>query len=175
MYKINDLIVYGKTGVCKITDITVPENISLDRNQLYYVLQPLYQDYLIYTPVNTKVFMRPIISAEDAERLIEMIPTTQAEAYYNGHIQALSQHYAAIIEAYNCEDLIELTMSIYAKEQVFKQQKRKLGQIDQRYMKQAEELLFGEIAVALDMPIDEVQKYIASRVAFGNKEQVQQR
>ncbi|KAF1083917.1 CarD-like/TRCF domain protein [Sporotomaculum syntrophicum] len=175
MYKINDLIVYGKTGVCKIMDITVPENISLDRDQLYYVLQPLYQDYLIYIPVNTKMFMRPIISAEEAEHLIEMIPTMQAEAYYNDRIQALSQHYADIIEAYNCEDLIELTMSIYAKEQVFKQQKRKLGQIDQKFMKQAKELLFGEIAVALDMPRDEVQEYIASKIAVGNKEQEQER
>ena len=174
MYRINDLIVYGKTGVCKIIDIKVPKDISFEQDQLYYVLQPLYQDYLIYAPVNTMAFMRPIISAAEAERLIDMIPTIQAEAYYNDRIQALSQHYAAILEAYNCKDLIELTMSIYAKERIIKQQKRKLGQIDQKFMKKAEELLFGEIAAALDMPIDEVQDYISFKVKVGHKEQRQQ-
>lgn len=34
----------------------------------------------------------PIISAEEAEHLIEMNPTMQTEAYYNDRIQALLQH-----------------------------------------------------------------------------------
>jgi len=173
MYKINDLIVYAKTGVCKITAITRPQESSFDRDQLYYVLQPLYQDYKIYTPVNSNVFMRPIISAEEADRLIEMIPTIQAEAYYNKRIQGLVQHYEAVINEHNCEDLIELVMSIYAKRQIFQQQKRKLGQIDARFMKRAEELLFGELAMALGMPIDEVHEYIAARVEASNNKGVE--
>jgi len=172
MYKINDLIIYGKAGVCKITDISSPKDSSFDRSQLYYVLQPLYQDCVIYTPVNTNVFMRSIISAEEADRLIDMIPTLQAEAYYNDRIQGLAQHYEAVINAHNCADLIELVMSIYAKKQIFEQQRRKLGQIDEKFMKRAEALLFGELAMALGMPIDEVQKYIAARVETSNNKGV---
>jgi CarD family transcriptional regulator len=170
MYKINDLIVYGKTGVCKITDITIPKHISFDKDQLYYVLQPLYEDCVIYTPVNTKVFMRPIISAEEADHLIDMIPTIQAEAYYNDRLQELTHHYEAAIKAHNCADLIELAMSIYAKKQIVEQQNRKFGQIDKKFMEQAEELLFGEFSLALGIPKDKVQEYIASRVEAINKE-----
>ena len=36
--------------------------------------------------------------------------------------------------------------------------------VDERYMKQAERLLYGEFSVALGIPFDEVQPYIASRV-----------
>ena len=36
--------------------------------------------------------------------------------------------------------------------------------VDERYMKQAERLLYGEFAIALDLPVEEVQPYIARRV-----------
>lgn len=39
-----------------------------------------------------------------------------------------------------------------------------MGQIDQQYMKRAEKLLYGELAVALDMPFEQVQPYIKKRI-----------
>lgn len=46
-------------------------------------------------------------------------------------------------------------------------QNRRLGMVDERFMKQAERLLYGEFSVALDLPYDEVQPYIARRVDGG--------
>ena len=63
----------GKTGICKIKDITVPEHIC-QTNQLFYVLQPLDDSCVIYAPIDTKTFMRPVISSEEANLLIEKIP-----------------------------------------------------------------------------------------------------
>lgn len=164
MYKIDDLIFYANTGVCRIQDITTLENVGFQQGQLYYVMKPVFENCVIYTPVNTNLFMRPIISAEEAERLIDMIPTIQAEPYYNDRMQELKEHYEAAIKAHNCEDLIELAMSTYAKKQIVEQQKRKFGQLDEKFMKQAEQLLFGEVSLALGIPKDKVQEYIASRV-----------
>ncbi|MDP4153230.1 MAG: CarD family transcriptional regulator [Bacillota bacterium] len=165
MYQVGDLIVYGNSGVCKIVNITTPEIHDINKEQLYYVLKPLYQECVIYTPVNnTKVFMRQIISAEEAEHLIDMIPTIQAEIYHNKNFTQLSEHYETYIKNYDCADLIELVMSIYDKRQLMVQQKRKLGQIDERFMKRAEELLYGELSAALNISIDKVPKYIEARV-----------
>ena len=36
--------------------------------------------------------------------------------------------------------------------------------VDERYMKQAERLLYGELSAALGIPFEEVQPYIARRV-----------
>ena len=36
--------------------------------------------------------------------------------------------------------------------------------MDERYKKQAERLLYGELAAALEIPFDEVESYIARRV-----------
>lgn len=55
-------------------------------------------------------------------------------------------------------------MSIYAKKQELKGQKRKFGVVDERYLRQAEELLFGELAVALGIDKEEVPEYIDSRL-----------
>ena len=165
MFQAGDLVVYGATGVCRVESIDQPNTTGADRHRKYYQLKPLYQDGVIYTPVeNTKVSIRPVISREEAERLIDLIPSMQAEAYRAPTLQALAQHYHTAVRSHNCQDLIELMMSIYAKQKQAESQKRRLGLVDERYMKQAERLLYGELAVALEISFDEVQPYIARRV-----------
>jgi CarD family transcriptional regulator len=164
MYKINDLVVYGKTGVCRITDIAVPENSQMKKDQLYYVLQPLYESCTIYTPVDTKVFMRPVISAKEADRLIDSIPAMRADAYYNDRLQELVQHYEDALKDQDCACLLELTMSIYAKKKYLQQNSQKFGQTDERYLKQAEHLLCSEFSLALEIPKEDVPAYIEARV-----------
>lgn len=55
-------------------------------------------------------------------------------------------------------------MSIYAKKQQQFGSRHKIGQIDERYMKKAEELLYGELAVALEITPKDVPSYIAKRM-----------
>ena len=163
-YKVGDQIVYGNTGVCIIRDIAAAENIGQDSGRLYYVLKPLDQECVIYTPIDTKVFMRPVISAAEAERLIDGIPAIRAEAYYSNHAQELVQYYESFLKTHNCAHIIELAMSLYLKKQIAQQNNRKFGMVDERFMKQAEEILYGEFSLALGIPKDRVQGYIASRV-----------
>ena len=54
-------------------------------------------------------------------------------------------------------------MSIYAKQRQAESQKRRLGMVDERYMKQAERLLYGELSAALGISYEQVQPYIAAR------------
>ena len=44
-----------------------------------------------------------------------------------------------------------------------------MGQIDQKYMKRAEKMLYGELAVVLGMEYDEIQPYIHKRVEAKTK------
>ena len=165
MFQTGDLVIYGSTGVCRVEDITRPNLSGADRNKLYYVLRPLHQDGIIYTPVeNEKVPIRPIISSQEAEALIAMIPTIQAQACHASTTQALTQHYQSAVRSHSCWDLVEMLMSIYRKRQQAEAQNRHLGLVDERYMKQAERLLYGELSAALDIPFDEVQPYLARRI-----------
>ena len=83
MYQIGDLIVYGGTGVCRVEKVEAPKLKGTDGKRQYYTLKPLYQDGTICIPVDTKVFMRPVISREEAEKLIDAIPEVKAEAYHD--------------------------------------------------------------------------------------------
>lgn len=166
MFQPGELLVYGTTGVCRVEGVTRLNQTGPDRNRQYYVLKPLLQDGVIYTPVdNQKVPVRSVISREEAEALIDLIPTIQAEACRAPTLQALAQHYQEAVRSHDCRDLIELMMSIYTKRQQAEAQNRRLGMVDERYMKQAERLLYGEFSAALDLSFDEVQPYIARRVA----------
>jgi CarD family transcriptional regulator len=165
LYRIGDFVVYGRTGVCKITDITAIKSKSGGEDQHYYVLSPLFGGSLtIYAPVDTKVSIRSAISAAEAERLIDTIPKINATAYYSERMQELTQHYESYLKDSNCADLMGLAMSIYAKKREIEQQNRKFGQVDDKYLKQAEELLYGEFSLALGISKDKVPEYIASRV-----------
>lgn len=165
MFQPGDLVVYGTTGVCRVESIDRPNLTGADRKKEYYQLKPLHQDGVIYTPVeNTKVSIRRVITREEANALIDLIPTMRAEVYHAPTIQALTQHYQDAVRSHDCKDLIELMMSIYAKQKQAESQKRRLGMVDERYMKQAERLLYGELSVALDIPFDQVQPYIAQRI-----------
>lgn len=165
MYQVGDLVLYGTTGVCRVTDVSMATLPGLPGEQLYYTLSPLYQQCVIQTPAeNGKVFMRPIITREEAERLIALIPTIQAEPRYGKANTELVEHYASAIRTHDCEDLVELTMSIYAKKLELEEQKKKFGAVDERFMRQAEDLLFGELAAALGIQRDEVPAYIAAKV-----------
>ena len=108
--------------------------------------------------------MRSIISKDEAQRLIDGIPAIRAQAYHSKAIKDLTKHYETFMKSYDCSDLIELTMSIYAKKTEALEQKRKLGSVDEKFMKRAEDLLFGELSVALGIEKEDVAEHIAAKV-----------
>jgi CarD family transcriptional regulator len=168
MFKIGDYVVHGKAGVCRVTDITEREVPGGEGSASYYVLDPVYGRFVVYSPVdNNAVYLRPVISRDDALRLIDLIPNIQAEPYVNSKQPELVQHYTEIIKSHDCKELVELTMSLYSKQRLAEESKGTFGSIDKRFIHQAEDALFGELAIALDVPKEEVQPFIANRLESG--------
>ena len=164
MYQVGDVILYGSTGVCRIEEITDRKDPQ-GQIRPFYKIKPIYQQCVIYAPVEKcKVFTRPVISKEEAERLIDMMPTVKTEAYEGKHMRELVEHYESSINTHRCEDLIEMTKSIYMKRRAAIMNKRKFGAVDERFMKRAEDLLYGELAVALGIKRADVPAYIENRL-----------
>ena len=160
MYQVGDRIIYGSNGVCVIDEIKMIEVPRTDELKAYYIIKPMYQECKISVPVDTKMFMREIISADEARALIDTIPQVDAQPYYNTALRQLQDYYEKKISSHNCVDLIEMIISIYRKRKQLLEQKRKFGAIDERYLKRAEELLFGELSVALDVPKTEIREMV---------------
>lgn len=154
------MIVYGGSGVCRVEQIAPGP-----QGRAYYTLLPLYQDCRIMTPVeNQKVFTRRAITRPEAEALIAAIPGIRPQVFRSRIQRELTEHYESLLKTYDCRVLLELTMSIYQKKQEAQSQKRRLGAVDENYLRRAEELLFRELAAALGLRPQEVQPYIAARL-----------
>lgn len=163
MYQIGSLIMYGSTGVCKVRDITTMD--WHDEEKEYYVLEPVYQNGVIYAPCdNEKVAIRPVISEEEANKCIDEIPNMHTEIFPSNSMQQLTKHYQSMIDRHTVIDLLLMKKSIYMKKKAALEANKSLGQIDKKFMKRAEELLYGELAIALDIPVGEVEGYIKKRL-----------
>ena len=164
MFQPGEKIVYGTTGVCTVQEVTPRDDLpGTAPGTLYYALEPLSGSGIIYLPVDAPVFMRPVITRQEAEALVARIPEMAAEAYHQRNLQMLLNHYQEVLQSHDCEKLLELTMSIHVKEKQAIKAGRKLGQIDARFQKRAEELLWGELAAALEIPVEAVPRYIQEK------------
>jgi CarD family transcriptional regulator len=171
MYEIDDLVIYSNMGVCRVVAIKSGSQIAIEREGLYYVLEPLYQKCTVCVPVDAKqIFMRPIIAKDEAETLIDLIPSIQAKKFHSSDQRVLEEHYKTRLKKHSCLDLIELTMSIYEKKQTAVKENKKVGAVDSRFMQLAEDQLFGELGAALGIEKDAVPAYIARRIS-GQKPQ----
>lgn len=164
MYQVGERIIYGSNGVCIIEEIKMIEVPRTDEEKAYYIIKPMFQECRISVPVDTKMFMRPIISVEEANALMDGLPYVEAQPYYNTALRQLQDYYEKRIATHDCGELAAMLVSIYCKREQMLSQKRKFGAIDERYMKRAEELLFGELSVVFGVTKAEVRASILEKL-----------
>ena len=162
MYQIGDYVVYGGSGVCQVMEVGTAASSACDRHRAYYTLRPLAGTETIYLPVDSPVYTRPVITRAQAERLIAAIPSIEEDHFTSHSLRMSTEHYQTVLRSHDCRELVQLIKAVYAKS---RRSGRRVSQIDQRYRKRAEELLHGELAVALGIPIDEVQPYISRSIS----------
>ncbi len=162
MYRPGDLIIYNGEGVCRVEHIGPLDMSWANKDKRYYTIQPLYREGKIFVPVDTAVFMRPIISRKEADALIRRIPDIKSNVYENRNLRMLNEHYQALLQSHDCEDMLQLIKAVYTKQKENLAAGKKPGLVDERYMKRAEDILYGELAVALDIPKDSVLDYITN-------------
>ncbi len=165
MYQCGDYIVYGTNGVCKIAEIGTPGFSQANKSKRYYTLIPVYGVETIYVPVDTGAYMRPVMSREEAEALIAQIPAIREDAVDIRNLQLLSEHYKASFQSHDSAELIHLIKTIYLKCAHAEMAGKKPCVVDQRFRKRAEDLLHGELAVALGIPRESVPDYIKERIS----------
>ena len=149
MFNKGDKIVYGQTGVCIVEDIAQRELIKHVK-RLYYKLRPIYQqNNIIYAPAESdKVLIRPVISKDEAAALIKKMP----EIYGDASQSAEDGEFGFA----NCEELAATAVRIHRKKRAAKSAHKRLGFTDEKNLEHAERLLFGELAEALEIDVNEV-------------------
>ncbi|MBQ8589313.1 MAG: CarD family transcriptional regulator [Firmicutes bacterium] len=163
MYNKGDYIIYGSSGVCLVEDITIPDFMG-DGTTEYYVLSPVRDNGRIYIPVNTTKFMRPVITKAQAMELIAQIPSIQKTEYQSRDHRMLAEHYKHSLDSHEVSDLVQLIKTIYLKNEDLATRGKRPSNTDLQFMKKAEDLLHSELSIALEIPFNEVGKFITSEV-----------
>jgi len=160
VYKIGQYIIYGHEGVCKVEEIGPVDIRGAQRGADYYTLSLVHQHGKIYVPVESSAYSRTVITREEAQALVEDIPNITYEIFESSNPRLLTEHYQLYLKSNDCRELLKLIRSIHAKKLRLAEKGWRLGQVDERCLKQAEEKLHGELAVALDIPVKEVRQFI---------------
>ena len=157
MYSVGTLLVYGRNGVCQVESVGALKGGGDGRS--YYTLRPLYGTETIYVPVDTKQTLRPVLTRAEAEALVRSIPDIPAEQVELGSLPALSRYYQSAGRTADCRELVRFIKTLHARRPASARGQGP-GRMEDRYLHQAEEQLWGELGVALGIGRDAVPGYI---------------
>lgn len=170
MFEVGEYVVCGNKGVCIVEDITTLDIAGVDKKRKYYILKPIYQTgSTVYVPVDSsRESMRQVMKCKDAQKLIDTIPDVPLLRIANDKLT--EQTYKECLKSGNCEEWVRIIKTIWVRKQARLQAGRKVTSVDAKYFHMAEESLYGELAVALNLSRDAVAEYIAE-VIEGKKSQ----
>ena len=164
MYQVNDSVVYGTHGVCEVVAVGRLSMSVADRKLKYYTLRPVYQkDSMIYVPVDhVKLPMRLVLNKEEAKKLVEEIPSL--ETIWITNEKEREDQYKEAVRSGDCRELVRIIKTIYLHKKERIESGKKVAAVDERYFYQAEELLYEELAYALEMDVSQVGDYISDKI-----------
>lgn len=161
MFCVNDYIVYGSEGVCKVESIGHPNISGLDVTKEYYTLSPVYRCGKIYTPVDSSILMRKVITKDQAEELIGGIKDISADLDVPKDAKLANVFYRDMVRSYECSKLISVIKHVFEKQRRFAEIKRNVPAVDLKFFKIAEDMLYNEFAFVLGIDPKDVKSYIA--------------
>lgn len=164
LFKVGDLVVYGNMGVCVVDSVGPSEISSADKDRDYYCLTPVYSDNSrIHIPCDSeKLAIRAIMTETDAQELIASMHSIVPMEIVDEKNR--EQTYKEIIKDGDCRQMVSVIKTIYRRKQERIAQGKKITVVDEKYFKLAEDKLYGELAVALDIDREKMKGYIKSKV-----------
>ncbi len=167
MFEKGEYIVYGMTGVCRVSDITEMNMDGLSTSKLYYVLEPAsVNGSRIITPVEgNKNVMRRVMTSEEAYDLIDGIREIDSLSVRDD--KQRENCYKEALKTCDCREWVGVLKTLYLRRRDRLRRGKRMTEVDERYLKKTKENLFGELSIPLGMPAEEVEKYIVARMEVG--------
>ncbi len=164
MYSIGELFVYGRNGACRITDIKAQKFGGSEK--IYYILSPVFDKReTIFVPVDNELLvskMKRMLSSEEIIELIKSIP--KRESLWIENVKIRREEYKKIISKADRDDLVALMKTLYLRRKELELEGKSLSVYDEKFFRQAESIIHGEIALVLQIPMEEVSPYIEKTI-----------
>lgn len=164
MFCVNDTVVYGSNGVCKITDIT--DRPVAGKTSKYYELTPVYMNNSTFlVPVeneNLTAKMLSLLSESEVKSLLDSVKN--ADTFWIDNDNERVKKCREIISGCDHAQLLSLIKSLYVHKKEKADAGKKFHIVDERLLKDATKLLFDEFAFVLGITPEEVTTDFLSRM-----------
>lgn len=165
MFQVNDVIIYGVQGVCKITG-TEEKSVN-GKKKTYYVLKPVGdKGSTIFAPVNNEIVlgkMRRLLTKDEIHKLIDSMGSEKPIWVTNENER--KELYKNILAKGDHLELIKMIKAIYAHKKEREAEGKRLHMSDERFFKDAEQILYNEFQYVLELKgKDDLMNYIFQRI-----------
>ncbi len=160
MFKVDDCVVYGINGVCKIIDIC-PSPFDKKDVRLFYVMQPLFGvgNATIYTPADNELQkIRTLISKESAEALLRTPPTIETVSVDVEKKRRDAYH--TVMQEGSPLSYLRILKSVKYRRNEATENKKHLPDVDVEYEAKARKCLYGELSVVLGCEYGEIEPMV---------------
>lgn len=153
MFKVNDYLVYGK-------DVCLVKEIKKIKEMDYYSLVPVNDTSLkITVPVNSDK-IRNLISKDEVNEIINDMSSIEV---IDTEEKFLESEYKRLLTNGTPLDLIKLIKTIYLRNKERVQNKKRIMDKDKDYIDKAEELLYNEFSIVLDLSFEDTREFINNK------------
>ena len=148
-------IIYER-DVCIIEEVRKKYIKGID----YFILRPLNDKTLkISVPVTSKR-LRNVISFDEANELINNMKNIDVLK----DEKQMENEYKRLLDTRDLNDLVKIIKTTYLRNKERIDNKKKISEKDDNYFNKAEDYLYTELSVALNMKKSEVKKYIIEKL-----------
>lgn len=170
MFQVNDVIIYGAQGVCKITG-TEEKTIS-GKKKTYFVLRPVSdKGSTIFAPTDNALVLKKMRRLLTKDEILKLIDSMRSEnAVWVENENERKELYKNILAEGDHLELIKMLKAIYAHQKEREAEGKRLHMSDERFFKDAEQILYNEFQYVLNLgDKDDLMSYIFARLEKNSK------
>lgn len=158
MYEVGEYIVHPGQGVCKVDEVR-------DVPQPAYMLMPVgvRNPMRISYPVAGESRLRPVLSSDEAERIIDEYPTLELIDYTDRSAALEEEHFRGELRKGSCRDNVRIVKTFRHRIAEVQARNKRPPVAYERILKQASQRSLQELAVALAVTTDEVRDRFAEQ------------
>lgn len=166
MFTVGDAVVYGTQGVCRISEIAEMTVAKVVRS--YYVLVPVYSEKTtLYVPVDNEAVvqarMRPVFTVDEVDTIIKNVSDGSVMPWIANDAKR-KEFCVNTLKNGDRTEIMRLIGMLYSHQVDMKAQNKLFHVSDERYLKEAENLINEEFAYVLGIDRKEVHNYIAKKI-----------
>ncbi len=159
MLSIGERVVYGIHGVCQIVDFE--EKRVNSKMVVYYVLQPLDQPQSrFYIPKDNPAAVAKLSKILTKQELDDLLHSDPENVWIDDEGRR-KLYYRQLISSGDRASLIAMVRCLHLHRAQQIAAGKKLHLCDENFMRDAQRVIEGEISLVLNIPIDQVGRYLA--------------